>query len=412
MPSAAGWWYPATSALTNDRRPFHTFLLKIASRCNLDCPYCYVYHLADQSWRKQPRFMEPDVVRATGVRIGEYARQNGKSSVSVVYHGGEPLLTGQSRLREISDNLRAQVGPDIEIDFGLQTNGTLIDESWVDLFEEYNINVGISVDGPPKRHDRFRVYVDGSGSSRAVEAAVALLCARPSVFGGALCVVDLESDPIEVYDYLVSIGVPGIDFLLPDGNHSHLPPGMHQMADAVRYADWLLPIFDRWYQAGSTAPPIRTFMSIMRLLLGRESLVESIGPSTVDLVVVETNGDIEAVDTLKCCYAGAAATGFSVLRDAFDAVESTPALQALRLGLGALGDECMRCKYVRVCGGGYQPHRYSADRGFLNPSIYCVALQRLIGSIAGRLEDDLRAAGLAVPSRITDLANALSPSSS
>lgn len=383
---------------------FQTFLLKVASRCNLDCPYCYVYHLADQSWRRQPRFMDPSVVRAIARRIGDYARQSGLSSVSVIYHGGEPLLTGAARLREISDILRAEVGSDVEIDLGLQTNGTLLDEGWMDLFEEYRINVGISIDGPPRRHDRFRVYVDGSGTSAAVEAAVAMLRRRPSVFGGALCVVNLENDPLEVYEYLLSLGIPGFDFLFPDGNHAHPPPRVHQISDATQYADWLLPIFERWYRAGDSAPPVRTFGSIMRLLLGRESLVESIGPSTMDLIVVETNGDIEAVDTLKCCYEGAAATGFSVLRHDFHEVEEAPALKALRMGIGALDTTCTKCRYVGVCGGGYQPHRYSAERGFLNPSIYCSAIQRLIGVVAGRMREDLLAAGVGMPARVADLA--------
>ncbi|MEU9838708.1 hypothetical protein AB0C69_05725, partial [Actinomadura sp. NPDC048032] len=35
--------------------PFREFILKIHSRCNLACDYCYVYEMGDQSWRDQPR---------------------------------------------------------------------------------------------------------------------------------------------------------------------------------------------------------------------------------------------------------------------------------------------------------------------------------------------------------------------
>ena len=45
--------------------PFHTFIWKIASRCNLNCTYCFVYNMADQRWREQPAFMSDAVARQT-----------------------------------------------------------------------------------------------------------------------------------------------------------------------------------------------------------------------------------------------------------------------------------------------------------------------------------------------------------
>ena len=32
-----------------------TVLVKLASRCNLDCDYCYVYRMGDDAWRLQPK---------------------------------------------------------------------------------------------------------------------------------------------------------------------------------------------------------------------------------------------------------------------------------------------------------------------------------------------------------------------
>ena len=39
---------------------------------------------------------------------------------------------------------------------------------------------------------------------------------------------------------------------------------------------------------------------------------------------------------------------------------------------------CQSCPIVKVCGGGYLPHRYSLHRGFANPSVYCRDLTKLI----------------------------------
>jgi len=48
-----------------------SFLIKIASRCNLACDYCYVYEHADQSWKSQPAFMADETIHALAHRIGE-----------------------------------------------------------------------------------------------------------------------------------------------------------------------------------------------------------------------------------------------------------------------------------------------------------------------------------------------------
>ena len=43
----------------------------------------------------------------------------------------------------------------------LQTNGTLVDEAWCDLFAGNNFLVGISLDGPQDIHDAFRLTKGG-----------------------------------------------------------------------------------------------------------------------------------------------------------------------------------------------------------------------------------------------------------
>ncbi|MDX2778353.1 radical SAM protein, partial [Streptomyces caniscabiei] len=70
------------------------FILKVHSRCNLDCDYCYVYHSADTSWQAKPRVMELAVGRQVVRRIAEHAVAHRLPDVRVVLHGGEPLLLG------------------------------------------------------------------------------------------------------------------------------------------------------------------------------------------------------------------------------------------------------------------------------------------------------------------------------
>lgn len=73
-----------------------TVLLKVTSRCNLDCAYCYVYHMGDDGWRAQPARM-PDAVQRAAVRQLANVHAHQGRPFSVVLHGGEPLRSGWRR---------------------------------------------------------------------------------------------------------------------------------------------------------------------------------------------------------------------------------------------------------------------------------------------------------------------------
>src|SRR5215467_1118990 len=81
--------------------PFLEFIVKVHSRCDLSCDYCYVYELADQSWRDQPRAMSAQTADMTARRIGEHAGTHGLREVTLILHGGEPLLAGRELISRL-----------------------------------------------------------------------------------------------------------------------------------------------------------------------------------------------------------------------------------------------------------------------------------------------------------------------
>lgn len=129
------------------------------------------------------------------------------------------------------------------------------------------------------------------------------------------------------------------------------------------------------------------------MLLGGASGSESIGLSPVSLVVVETDGSLQQVDTLKSTIQGATRTGLNVFEDSMDMVLDHPSVAARQLGLAGLSPTCQECHIRRICGAGYYPHRYRSDNGFLNPSVYCPDLMRIITHIRNRIARDLDALG-------------------
>ncbi|MEV5413734.1 FxsB family cyclophane-forming radical SAM/SPASM peptide maturase [Thermopolyspora sp. NPDC052614] len=376
---AAGEWRPT---------PFRQFILKVHSRCDLACDYCYVYTLADQSWRSRPRRMPRPLLRAAARRIAEHAHAHGLDGVRVILHGGEPLLAGRDYLAELVATMREALNG-VDVRFSVQTNAMRLDEDFLRLFAELGVRVGVSVDGGPEANDRHRRTADGRGSHARVAAALRLLAGFRQVYGGLLCTVDLANDPVETYEDLLAFEPPRIDFLLPHGTWAAPPPGRTADPRHTPYADWLIAVFDRWYGEGRGATGVRLFEEIIHLLLGGRSGVEALGLTPSSLVVIETDGTIEQSDFLKVVGHGAPATGLNIVDHPFDAALSHPGVVARQLGWAALADECRACRFARVCGAGLYAHRYRPGSGHRNPSVYCPDLYRLIEHVQTRIRRDL-----------------------
>jgi uncharacterized protein len=376
----AGGWRPVS---------FREFVVKVHSRCDLACDYCYMYEKADQSWRDRPRRMSVEIIRRTAMRIGEHARSHQLPSVALIVHGGEPLLAGPEIISELVHATSAAIGPDVQADVRVQTNGVGLNDSYLRLFHDLGVRVGVSLDGGAESHDRHRRFRSGRGSYAAVAAGLDRLTREPfrHLFSGLLCTIDLRNDPIATYKSLAEFDPPNIDFLLPHGTWEAPPPGRIPGAEDTPYADWLIEIFDRWYPAPDT--PIRLFNDIMDLLLGADSTNEALGLSPVRIVVIETDGAIEIADNLKVAYQGAAMTGLHVTRDSLDEALMLPGVVARQLGARSLSPDCRACDIRRVCGAGLYAHRYRPGTGFYNPSVYCPDLIKLIGHIRTTMQASL-----------------------
>jgi uncharacterized protein len=363
--------------------PFRQFVLKIHSRCDLACDHCYVYQHADQSWRSQPTVMSDETIAKSAKRIAEHAKAHSLSEVHIILHGGEPLLAGHARLGRIARMLHDALGGICALDLRVHTNGVLLDDAFCELFAAHDVQVGISLDGYRTANDRHRRYADGRSSYDQVMSAIRLLRRAPyrRLYAGLLCTIDIANNPIAVYESLMALEPPRIDFLLPHATWD-VPPQRPAGAETA-YGDWLAAIFDRWIADGRPAQ-IRLFQSIVQTTYGGDSLTEAIGLQPSDLVVIETDGTYEQADSLKTAFDGAPATGFDVMVQPLDVVASHPGVTARQQGLAGLCHVCRTCPVVTSCGGGLYAHRYRSGSGFSNPSVYCQDLLKLITHVRGR----------------------------
>ena len=261
------------------------------------------------------------------------------------------------RLGRIAAELRSALPGACRLDLRIHTNGVLLDEQFCELFAENGVKVGISVDGDRAANDRHRRYADGRSSYDKVIRAIRLLRDgrfRP-LYAGLLCTIDVANDPLVVYDSLMDLRPPRIDFLLPHATWDH--PPVRTPASDSEYADWMIAIFDRWLADGRPTR-IRTFDSILSTLRGGPSYTEALGFGPAALAVVETDGSYEQVDSLKAAFDGAPETGMNVFDHAIDAVARHPGIVARQEGVTALSRVCQECPVVSSCGGGLYTHSY------------------------------------------------------
>jgi len=139
--------------------------------CNLDCAYCF--YTEKQSLYGGPgRYrMSPEVLESF---IRQFIACQDATEVNFAWQGGEPTLLGIEYFRNVVA-LQDKYGGDKKITNTIQTNGTLLTEDWCRFFKKHGFLVGLSIDGPRKLHDRYRVKPNGQPTFDKVMSGLALL---------------------------------------------------------------------------------------------------------------------------------------------------------------------------------------------------------------------------------------------
>ena len=111
-------------------------VLPVGVTCQLSCPYCYENPMRDAGNYSN--------LYDANKMIAALSKENSNFSI----FGGEPLLTDIATLEKLW-----KWGFEKYKQNGIQTNGALITDEHVNLFEKYNVHVGISLDGPDELND-------------------------------------------------------------------------------------------------------------------------------------------------------------------------------------------------------------------------------------------------------------------
>lgn len=379
-----------TNTLDGDRfQPrFSAALLKVASRCNLDCDYCYVYHHVDQTWRSQPKLMTSSTIRLFGSRLNKYVVDNNLGQFSIIFHGGEPLLFSAEGLAKARETILQEVNASCVLDFSVQTNGHLLTDDALSTLEQARIGISLSLDGPKHVNDMHRLDHSGKSTFDGTFAALQRLVESSSdVFQGVISVIDSTVPPATLFEFFTQFDLPRYDLLLPDATHVNPPfRGISQKT----VEDWLCEAFELWYRKYSDLP-VRFFDAILGSRLNVPSPTDALGFGKVDLLVIETDGSYTDHDVFKIAQEGVNDLHGNVETTDFDSLKTHPMIveHGFRLSSEGVAKECKTCPAVEACGGGSVMHRYHPDRGFDAPTIYCKEMFSLLSTATRLLRSDL-----------------------
>jgi uncharacterized protein len=200
---------------------------------------------------------------------------------------------------------------------------------------------------------------------------------------GVLAVCDPTSDPALTAQHFVDVlGIHSFDILLPDITYDD---------SYVSIATYYSKLFDLWYDGWRRQKiSIRYLETLVRGLIQSLSTMTSEIYNPLETLTVLTDGAIEPVDVLRIAGHGSTRTSLSVMSHALQELSNDPGWQEAYRATEQLPACCQLCEYKTVCGGGYLPHRWSQERRYDNPSVYCADLKRIYRHIWERIGSDLQ----------------------
>ena len=190
-------------------KPLYVMLKPAGAHCNLACKYCY-YLEKNNLYDKSHRHIMTDEMLEQFTR--EYIEAQTMPQVLFTWHGGEPLMRSIDFYKKALA-LQKKYARGRRIDNVIQTNGTMLTDEWCEFFAQNNWLVGISIDGPQKYHDHYRLTTTGNPSWQKVMHGIELL-KKHHVEWNAMAVVNAYNadHPLEFYHFFKDNGCQYLQF--------------------------------------------------------------------------------------------------------------------------------------------------------------------------------------------------------
>jgi uncharacterized protein len=379
---------PPAKALPTSLLESLQVVLKVSESCNLKCSYCYFFFAGDESWKSHPVSIALDTVGHVGAYLRQLATAHHLKQIEVILHGGEPLLMRNDRFRKLLQTFRQHETPDFCFVFSIQTNAVLIDDEWVDIFAEFNVSVGVSLDGNREVNDLHRIDAQGhssyddtiTGLRKVQEAARQGRLREP----GIICVVNPQADGAKTYRHFVDdLQVKSLSLRIPIYTHDRAP-----VPEAIININrFMQDALGEWLKDDDASVSVREFVRPLNAMV-RDDVADFTAEFSEDyrnIVSISSNGDVGPEDGVRTVHPRFANIGLNVRDSSFEQLIATNAWHEMHAAATTAPEACKQCVWWRMCKGGPLVTRFSDMNGFNNPSIYCEGLKEMYSMIADAL---------------------------
>ena len=342
------------------------------ARCNLSCDYCYF--LRKEHLYPGSDFRMSDEVLEIVTR--QYIEAQQVPEVTFAWQGGEPTLMGLDFYRRAVALQAKYRRPGMTIRNALQTNGTLLDDAWCSFFAEHNFLVGLSIDGPPELHNRYRRDRRGEPAFNRVLRGLDHIKQHDVEYNVLTTVHAGNADyPLEVYRYLRDeIGAQFIQFIpiVERDNETGYQEGnrvTERSVAAKTYGAFLAAVFDEWVRHDVGRVYVQIFDVALAAWAGYPPGLCVFSERCGTALALEHNGDLFSCDHfLEPVFR----LGNLINQPLSDLVASD---QQFRFGqdkYDALPSYCQSCDVRFACNGGCPKNRFiETPDGLLGLNYLC-----------------------------------------
>ena len=358
------------------------FSIHVTESCNFGCRYCYAD--APSAGKKMS---EETLLTIIEKIFRDFARQD----FTIEFHGGEPLLVKDTvrkacqRIRELQEKIKPR-----RCKILLQTNGSLLQPSDMEFFREFDISVGISMDGPPEIHDRNRVFRDGRGTHEATLRGIKML-REHNINGGILAVVENPEEYIPICDYIFSTGTTGfrLNHMVCQGRGEVDLSLARERGE--QFARELLELLDYMDSCSKAYPDM--FIDVWPINIMLFHLVSTHRPFMCMRSPCGAGSHGLGFDYKGDVYPCEQLAGFEELRvgnvndsdSLFTLLEKSPVIEKIRLRRVENIAKCSKCPFRNFCGGGCTAEAFSVFRNLEREDIYCTFYRRTFENLMWEL---------------------------
>jgi uncharacterized protein len=352
----------------------NTVIIKLTNACNLACAYCYDYERMEDSRRLEAQ---------TALRAIAQALDLCERHLCVILHGGEPMLLWNliEELVQEGESMARARGKDIR--FSGQSNMTRLNQRIVDFSLEHDIAWGISLDGPPETHDRFRVRHDGQGSYTMFQASLEKYPAFVRRCGVMSTITQTNQDKLlEAARFFRDLGMASWDWSLfqPIGRGRD---DMHRFeidSEVVCGAwDELFHAVEAGEFAGFGVMPVKKYLDNFLGGPGHNMCMRPECGAARDLLSISADGTIEACDCID--PTGPLSNLGHMDEGGLAEARESPTAQSIR-SRNVQQEACGDCIWYGVCGGTCLAHSPALHRVWADAcTISQLAFDRISNSL-------------------------------